>query len=123
MVVQRVLGFRNVNDPRNGLLLAKAVKEKFDDIPTFVALQGKRLLYEGDQRPFKRCLAFQARQNRHSAVAQGHISPSDLPEVDGSAGSQCTCMHQIKDYLADQEICYEPGPPGQVGEHFTGGQY
>jgi len=72
------------------------LKENFDEIPTFAALQGKRLHYEGDQRPFKRCLAFQARQSRHAAVAQGRISPSDLPELDGSAWSQSNSMRRIK---------------------------
>jgi len=69
-------------------------------------LQGKRLHYEGDQRPFKRCLAFQARQSRHAAVAQGRISPSDLPEVDGGAWSQSSYMHRIKvSSLCSVSIC------------------
>jgi len=72
------------------------MKDTFGDIPTFAALQGKQLHFEGDQRPFKRCLAFQASQSRHSALSQGRISPSDVPEIDGSAWSQSNYLEQIK---------------------------
>ncbi|KAL0029557.1 hypothetical protein WJX79_004005 [Trebouxia sp. C0005] len=70
MAVQEVLGFSCINDTRNGLLLAKALKETFGDIPTFAALQRKQLQFEGDQRRFNRCLAFHASQSRHSALSQ-----------------------------------------------------
>lgn len=65
-------------------------------MPTFAALQGKQLHFEGDQRPFKRCLAFQASQSRHSALCQGRISPSDVPEINGSAWSQSNYLERIK---------------------------
>ncbi|DBB04942.1 TPA: hypothetical protein ACH3X3_010223 [Trebouxia sp. C0006] len=96
MAVQEVLGFSCINDTRNGLLLAKALKESFGDIPTFAALQGKQLQFEGDQRPFKRCLAFQASQSRHSALSQGRISPSAIPEIDASAWSHNSYLQRIK---------------------------
>jgi len=72
------------------------LEETFGEIPTFAALQGKKLHFEGDQRPFKRCLAFQASQSRHSALSQGRISPSDVPEIAGSAWSHNTYLERIK---------------------------
>ena len=76
----------------------RTLKETFGDIPTFAALQGKQLQFEGDQRPFKRCLAFQASQSRHSALSQGRISPSAVPEIDASAGAT-TAIWSISRYV------------------------
>ncbi|DBB01759.1 TPA: hypothetical protein ACH3X1_000378 [Trebouxia sp. C0004] len=90
--------------------VTQALKESFGDIPTFEALQGKQLQFEGDQRPFKRCLAFQASQSRHSALSQGRISPSAIPEVNASAWSHNSYLERIKDYLADPEFQYQFGP-------------
>lgn len=74
----------------------RALKDRFGDIPTFAALQGKQLHFEGDQRPFKRCLAFQASQSRHSALSQGRISASAMPEIDASAWSHSNYLERIK---------------------------
>ncbi|DBB00060.1 TPA: hypothetical protein ACH3X1_013917 [Trebouxia sp. C0004] len=90
--------------------VTQALKESFGDIPTFAALQGKQLQFQGDQRPFKRCLAFQASQSRHSALSQGRISPSAVPEIDASAWSHNSYLERVKDYLADPEFQYQVGP-------------
>lgn len=74
----------------------RALKESFGDIPTFAALQGKQLQFEGDQRPFKRCLAFQASQSLHSALSQGRISLSAIPEIDSSVWSHNSYLERIK---------------------------
>ncbi|KAL0034205.1 hypothetical protein WJX77_003345 [Trebouxia sp. C0004] len=84
--------------------VTQALKESFGDIPTFAALQGKQLQFEGDLRPFKCCLAFQASESRHSALSQGRISPSAIPEIDASAWSHNSYLERIKDYLADPEF-------------------
>lgn len=67
-----------------------SLAETFGGSPTFAALQGKTLHFEGDQRPFKRWLAFRASQSRHAALSQGRINPSDVPEIPGSAWSRDT---------------------------------
>ncbi|KAL0040310.1 hypothetical protein WJX77_003104 [Trebouxia sp. C0004] len=90
--------------------VTQALKESFGDNPTFAALQGKQLQFEGDQRPFKRCLAFQASQSQQSPLSQGCISPSAIPEIDTSAWSHNSYLERIKDYLADPEFQYQVGP-------------
>ena len=80
----------------NSAHCCRALRENFGDIPTFATLQGKQLHFEGDQRPFKRCLAFQASQSRHSALSQGRISPLDVPEISGSAWSNNSYLERVK---------------------------
>ena len=82
--------------PQISLCPCRALKESFGDIPTFAALQGKQLQFEGDQRPFKSCLAFQASQNWLSALSLGRISPSAIPEIDVSARSPNSYLERIK---------------------------
>ena len=88
------LGYRIF--PQATYLFCRALQERFGDIPTFATLQGKRLHFEGKQRPFKRCLAFQASQSRHAALSQGRISPSDVPEVTASAWSNNHYLDKVK---------------------------
>ncbi len=74
----------------------RALQETFGETPTFAALQGKTIHLEGEQRPFKRCLAFQAIQSRHAALSQGRINPADVPEIAGSAWSNNTYSKQLQ---------------------------
>ncbi|DBA90046.1 TPA: hypothetical protein ACH3X2_004312 [Trebouxia sp. C0005] len=114
--------------------VVQALKARFGDIPTFADLQGKQLQFEGDQRPFKCCLAFQASQSRHSALSQGRISPSAIPDINASAWSHNSYLERIRvcslsicsicimesveqvldgvaqGYLADPEFQYLVGP-------------
>ena len=92
----RAAFWRHFVCPRISCFPCRALKESFGDIPTFAALQGKQLQFEGDQRPFKRCLAFQASQSRHSALSPGRISPSAIPEIDASAWSHNSYLQRIK---------------------------
>lgn len=60
--------------------------------------------------PFKRCLAFQASQSRHSALCQGRISPLDVPEINGSGWSNNSYLDRVEVSLLTprgaQHICH-----------------
>lgn len=72
-----------VFDPNTGKQLLDSSNKPLDLLDkTFNDFHGKYLKFKNAERPYKRCLSFQAHRARHKAIKKKWISNTELPELD-----------------------------------------